>query len=321
MPSSLDRFRGCVVGCAVGDALAMPVEGLAPQDVAERFGGCVRDYHRSDALGPGQYTDDTQMTVLLAESIVHTGCLDVQDFASRLGEWILGGDSGESRVRRVGRTTAAAARRLAEGVDWTKAGEPGGGCEAAVRAAPVGLLHAFLRTRLLADARLSAVCTHTDKAAIGGALAVAAGTAELALAASPLTPAHFINVVASAAAEESSELAEAIIGVKDLLETPEGRMPEWAGTGAEVRDVVPAAVCCFLRHPRSFERAVERAAAAAGACCSVAAITGAWAGAHLGLARIPSRLLNGIENLEGLVGLGEGVYRVATSRGREVSRV
>ena len=70
----LDRFCGCLLGAAVGDALGMPVEGMTAEEI--RAGpGEVRDMiapaadHFHSGLSPGQYTDDTEQTLILAETL------------------------------------------------------------------------------------------------------------------------------------------------------------------------------------------------------------------------------------------------------------
>ena len=71
----LDRFRGCLFGVAVGDALGMPTEGYTAQEIREKF-GLVREMlpapegHFHSGLLAGQFTDDTEETLLLAESII-----------------------------------------------------------------------------------------------------------------------------------------------------------------------------------------------------------------------------------------------------------
>src|SRR5688572_2546199 len=58
-----ERFLGCLLGAAVGDALGAPVEFLSLVDIRGRFGQAgIRDYH--PAYGKvGAITDDTQMSL------------------------------------------------------------------------------------------------------------------------------------------------------------------------------------------------------------------------------------------------------------------
>ena len=65
-----DRFRGCLLGGAVGDALGAPVEFLSRDEIQRQFGdGGIRDY--VDAYGRlGAITDDTQMTLFTAEGLI-----------------------------------------------------------------------------------------------------------------------------------------------------------------------------------------------------------------------------------------------------------
>ena len=62
MAKSVDRFRGCLLGGAVGDALGAPVEFTSLQEIRTRFGrDGVADF--APAYGRvGAITDDTQMT-------------------------------------------------------------------------------------------------------------------------------------------------------------------------------------------------------------------------------------------------------------------
>lgn len=63
----LDRMKGCMLGAAVGDALGMPNESTMPALNKMRY-GYRRAYkgHPNDALTAGQFTDDTQVMILVA---------------------------------------------------------------------------------------------------------------------------------------------------------------------------------------------------------------------------------------------------------------
>jgi len=64
------RYRGCLLGGAVGDALGAPVEFLSLEEIRARFGPSgVTDY--APAFGrAGAITDDTQMTLFTAEGLI-----------------------------------------------------------------------------------------------------------------------------------------------------------------------------------------------------------------------------------------------------------
>lgn len=66
----LERFQGCLLGGAVGDALGAPVEFMSRQEILDRFGldGITR-YARAFG-GLGRITDDTQMTLFTAEGLL-----------------------------------------------------------------------------------------------------------------------------------------------------------------------------------------------------------------------------------------------------------
>ena len=77
-----DRIRGCAVGAAVGDALGMPLE-FGPRRDVDRL---VRDMQAA-RLPAGSFTDDTEMALALAESLVARSPLDPADLAQRFVAW------------------------------------------------------------------------------------------------------------------------------------------------------------------------------------------------------------------------------------------
>jgi len=65
----LQRYRGCLLGLAVGDAVGTTLEFQQPgtfRPITDMTGGGPFD------LEPGQWTDDTSMALCLAESLVET---------------------------------------------------------------------------------------------------------------------------------------------------------------------------------------------------------------------------------------------------------
>lgn len=65
----LDRFQGCLVGGAVGDALGYPVEFLPEPELFTRFGATgITSYALKD--GTARISDDTQMTLFTANGLL-----------------------------------------------------------------------------------------------------------------------------------------------------------------------------------------------------------------------------------------------------------
>ncbi|WP_017687125.1 ADP-ribosylglycohydrolase family protein [Paenibacillus sp. PAMC 26794] len=79
-----DRFNGCFIGLAAGDALGTTVEFSSPgtfEPVTDIVGGGVF------GLEAGQWTDDTSMALCLAESLVRNENFDPADQMRRYTNW------------------------------------------------------------------------------------------------------------------------------------------------------------------------------------------------------------------------------------------
>jgi ADP-ribosyl-[dinitrogen reductase] hydrolase len=106
MKSLKDRFKGCLLGLACGDAVGTTVEfqprgSFAP--VTEMVGG--GPFH----LKPGQWTDDTSMALCLAESLIECNGFDAFDQMQRYCRWRAEGYmSSTGKCFDIGNTVAEA---------------------------------------------------------------------------------------------------------------------------------------------------------------------------------------------------------------------
>lgn len=65
----IDKYRGCLVGGAVGDALGYAIEFMSEEAVKKRYGECgITDYELVG--GVAQISDDTQMTLFTANGLL-----------------------------------------------------------------------------------------------------------------------------------------------------------------------------------------------------------------------------------------------------------
>ena len=80
----VERFRGCLLGLAAGDAVGTTVEFAPPSSfapVTDMVGGGPFN------LRPGQWTDDTSMALCLAESLIERRGFDPADQLGRYVRW------------------------------------------------------------------------------------------------------------------------------------------------------------------------------------------------------------------------------------------
>ena len=107
-----DRFRGCLLGLAAGDALGTTLEFKSPgsfEPIDDMVGGGP---HR---LQPGQWTDDTSMALCLATSLVECGGFDATDQMQRYVRWWREGYlSSTKSYFDIGNTVSAALSRFIE---------------------------------------------------------------------------------------------------------------------------------------------------------------------------------------------------------------
>lgn len=110
--TTLDRYRGCLLGLAAGDALGTTLEFQDPGTFApltDIVGG------GPFYLKPGEWTDDTSMALCLAESLVTRGEFDpVHQLETYVRWWRDGHLSVKGRCFDIGTTTAVSLRRFAE---------------------------------------------------------------------------------------------------------------------------------------------------------------------------------------------------------------
>jgi len=134
-----ERFRGCLLGLAAGDAVGTTVEFKRRgtfEPLTDMIGG------GPFRLAPGQWTDDTSMALCLAASLVERGEFDPRDQMDRYCRWADEGYlSSTGRCFDIGNTVAAALRRYQrEGNAYAGSTDPntaGNGC--IMRLAPVAM--------------------------------------------------------------------------------------------------------------------------------------------------------------------------------------
>jgi ADP-ribosylglycohydrolase len=296
-PDIKSRFTGTLLGTFIGDALGMPFEGQTHHEIAVQWNA---DYPMLDArLGKGTYTDDTQMTIALAESLTHCGKFNGRDAAQRFL-------TNYQPDRGYGMGTRSVLQTLKIGTPWDQAASviyPEGsfGNGAAMRVAPVGLFYRNDPQQLRQAAENSAAITHTHPLGKEGA-AVQAMAVALAANSDPdnFDPPRFIQQLTDFAREDRFPFPEQIAALAKLLKEDPAldEVADRLGNDVRAHHSVPTAIYMFLSRPWSFKEAVAHAVLLGGDTDTIAAMTGAIAGAFLGIESIPTEWMNELENDE-----------------------
>ncbi len=112
----IERYRGCLLGLATGDALGTALEFRTPgtfDPIENMVGGGPFD------LKAGQWTDDTSMALCLAESLIECGGFDPVDQLQRYLRWYRHGHLSSTGVCfDIGNTVSGALAR------FERTGEP-----------------------------------------------------------------------------------------------------------------------------------------------------------------------------------------------------
>lgn len=281
---AVDRARGALLGTFVGDALGMPFEGARASEVPERL-------EMVEArLGRGTYTDDTQMMIALAESLIARGRVEEEQLARAFQD-------AYDRNRGYGGGTRRVLELWSEGTPVAVAaeeifgGEGSRGNGAAMRIAPVAVRFAGDPARLRTEAARSARLTHAHPVGIDAAV-VQAEAIGAALRGEGI-------LEAARAVAQTAEMRVGLADVAGLVAAgaEPGEAAARLASSPDARESVCAALFAALAHPR-FEQAVRFAVRLGGDTDTVAAMTGAIVGARDGAQSIPLRWLVALEEGE-----------------------
>ena len=155
-----DRFRGCLLGLAAGDALGTTLEFRSPgtfEPIDDMVGG------GPFGLEPGQWTDDTSMALCLATSLVECAGFDPADQMQRYVRWWREGYlSSTGECFDIGITTRGALSRFMQhGDPYAGSADPNSaGNGSLMRLAPVPMRYADDAAEAIARAADSSRTTH-----------------------------------------------------------------------------------------------------------------------------------------------------------------
>ncbi|GAB4277288.1 MAG: ADP-ribosylglycohydrolase family protein [Candidatus Rifleibacteriota bacterium] len=309
----IDKFQATLLGYAIGDALAAPIEDVfrSPEDGEQAITFYVKAFpsHPVSHLSPGQYSDETQIMLVLAESLVEKGCFSLEDVIKRMVDWFHS-QKKRSEWRFPGNTLLKSCRKLAAGTPWNQSGHLSAGINASCRTVPYAL--AFFRSPpLLKDAIEKSAClTHTDKRVVGIGLALAT-VISMGLERAEFAPDHILNRIIEKAQPYAPEMAKKMQAVKDSLRLDPVAAIANLGNSGFCLEAFSTALYWFFKSNGKFDDLIIGAANSGGDADAIAAMSGAMFGAWYGLGSIPERWLKPLEDMQKIRQLGCDIYRMA----------
>lgn len=314
--SILSKSIGCLAGVAIGDAMGMPTFGLSPDQIREKFGKVTNfmdaptGHIIHDGLKAGQVTDDTQITLVLADTIINDGFVSKEGFAQRLFEWSK--RLGTSADKLLGPSTKRVLEKMAKGIkpqDITETGTTDG---ASMRVAPIGILNAgFNLEKVVEDVVKSCALTHNTSVAISAASSVACAISkaivgrcgvdviEAGIEGAKLG-AKFGNFYPAAPVDKRIELAVKIVLEAKNFEEMIDSLYNYVGAGIESNEAVPTAFGIFFATSGEPMDAIIMATNIGGDSDTIASIVGGMAGAFKGIEAFPKDIVKKVEQVNGL---------------------
>ena len=290
-----ERFRGCLLGLAVGDAVGTTVEfkprGMfAP--VTDMTGGGPFQ------LAPGQWTDDTSMALCLADSLIAVG-FDLRDQLERYCRWQDDGYwSSTGKCFDIGIATRRALQhfRQTSGVEAgsTHPQSAGNGC--IMRLAPVAMYFADDEELAAEYSGRSCVTTHRAAECLDAARLLGRILSRALRGYDREALMHGLDRV---------ELTPAIASIARQVYRQKDE-PAIRGTGYVV-DCLEAALWCFTK-TTSYEAAILRAANLGDDADTTAAVCGQIAGAFYGEQGIPPRWLEQLHRAAEIRSLADALF-------------
>ncbi len=297
-----DKFRGVLLGLAVGDAMGAPLEfqpARAPANyMTEMIGGGWQQ------LAPGEWTDDTQLALCIVDSLIAKSVFDPDDIARRFVAWM---DSGP---KDIGLHTTRVLSAIRDGTPWDQAAvevqeadpdnAPNGSL---MRCAPLAM---YLYKRPDYAASLSPVLsriTHAHPDCEAACVLLNVAIAKL------LTGVH-----ASDAIEAGYNACDTISdSFRERMRRAMEPANDTSPTGW-VLDTLEVALWSFL-HTSTYEMAVLEAVNRGADADTVGAVVGALAGARYGVATIPERWLALLMDRDELIAKADHLLQLAINSG------
>lgn len=335
---SIDKYRGCLIGGAAGDALGYAVEFFSEEMIFDRYGKRgITEYETAD--GAAEISDDTQMTLFTANGLLLAKARGASDkYADYIGlcykDWLKTQQSSfpvnteecsswlmnvpQLFSRRAPGGTCMSALAAEEHGTIDKPINSSKGCGGVMRVAPIGLYFEEGSMPLDEIDRIgaeAAALTHGHElgyipaAALVHVISLVVHSDDMTLLDAVLDMRRAVCEQFAGARHigEFAELMDRAVELSqadmDDIEAIHALGEGWVGDEA-----LAIALYCSLKYSHDFDRAIIAAVNHKGDSDSTGAITGNILGAYLGLGKIPQKYTDKLELKDVILEIADDLY-------------
>ena len=322
--NKIEKYRGCLLGLAIGDALGAPVEFMSLEEIKKQYGKNGISYFDGwNGFGPGTYTDDTQMSLATA-----IGCIRALQRYNDMGichpptviyhrylDWLE--TQNNPMQRRAPGNTCLNALQSGEMGSIKYRINNSKGCGGVMRTAPVGL--AYPPKQAFQEGAEYAAITHGHPSGY-----LSAGFLSEVIA----------NIIEEKTLIKAIELSiEQLITYDDYYETiikvefaqklafSNNSIEESIqkiGGGWVGEEALASSLFCSLKYVDDWKKGTLAAVNHSGDSDSTGSITGAILGTLLGVGAIPNKWVQNVENSEKIQKIADDMYKIFR-KGEELS--
>ena len=312
-----DRIYGTLIGVAAGDALGMPSSMMSPQMIKSTFNKYIEDFLPApeghiihNNMVAGEITDDTQQTLIIADSLIEKKKVDPEDIAWRLIKWAESINAFESLV--LGPSTLRSLYAIKSGRAISEAGAVGDTNGAAMKISPVGIFGMGDMEKTIDAVSLACLPTHNTNIAIAGAaaVAIAIGTGLLGETNVDIIVERALEAVDhgmdkgkiwfGASITERTRLALNIIEKHTDLAATMRELYEVIGAGVAITETVPLCLAVVKLADADPVKAITINTNLGGDCDTTSSIAGAICGAIAGAGAFPPQWIEKLEEVNHL---------------------
>lgn len=338
---NLDKFKGCLIGGAIGDALGYPIEFLNIDEIHSEYSEKgIRDYKLFN--GKALISDDTQMTLFTANGLLYgkanevisgingsypaaiwgaykdwlkTQC-GIEIVPEPCCSWLL--NVPELRARRAPGNTCISALMEDVGGSIKSPINDSKGCGGIMRVAPIGLFFIDKNIGLYKTDKIGAeVAALTHGHELGYIPAAALTHIIYSLASGEVALLEYAVKYSLTAVKklfpEAVHLNEFAELIELAIELAHSKLPDIQaikklGEGWVAEETLAIAVYCSLKYQNDFENAIIAAVNHSGDSDSTGAVTGNILGAYLGIDKIPEKFVANLEMASLIEEIAEDLY-------------